>query len=85
MWSVRLAVLAFPTIFAGVAAAAVSDYPTKPLRHVAASAPGGASDIIARTVSSALSDQPGISIVVDNRSGAANVVGAEAAADIPLQ
>jgi tripartite-type tricarboxylate transporter receptor subunit TctC len=95
MWSVRLVtVLSFLTVLVGGSVAAVPDYPVKPLRHVAASAPGGASDIIARTVGAALSEQFGVSVVVDNRPGAGSVVMRTAlaaslaqfrAADIPLQ
>ena len=84
MWSVRcFSVLAFLAFTVGGSVAAVPDYPVKPLRYVAASAAGGASDIIARTVGAALSDQLGVSVVVDNRPGAGNVVGAEVAAKAP--
>ena len=51
-----------------------------PLRYIAASAPGGASDLIARTVGPALSEGLGIQVVVDNRPGAGNTIGAEIAA-----
>ena len=84
MWSVRcISVLAFLTVPVGGAIAAVPDYPVKPLRYVAASAPGGASDIIARTVGAALGEQLGVSVVIDNRPGAGNIVGAEVAAKAP--
>jgi tripartite-type tricarboxylate transporter receptor subunit TctC len=56
------------------------EYPSKPLRYIAASAPGGASDLIARTIGLALSEGRGVQAVVDNRPGAGNTIGAEIAA-----
>ncbi|MGZ5173349.1 MAG: Bug family tripartite tricarboxylate transporter substrate binding protein [Burkholderiales bacterium] len=81
MWSVRfLTVLASLPVLAGCASAAVPEFPTKPLRYISASAPGGASDLIARTVGAALSEILGVQVVVENRAGAGNTIGAEIAA-----
>jgi tripartite-type tricarboxylate transporter receptor subunit TctC len=60
--------------------AAVTGYPNKPIRYIVATGPGGASDLIGRTVAPPLSEILGVQIVVDNRSGAGNTVGAEIAA-----
>jgi tripartite-type tricarboxylate transporter receptor subunit TctC len=60
--------------------AATADFPTRPIRYIAASAPGGASDIIARGIGPALSETLGVQVVVDNRPGAGNTIGAELAA-----
>jgi len=80
MWSVRLvALLALPAVWMGGASAAQPDYPNRALRYIAASAPGGASDIIARTVGAALSEGLGVQVVIDNRPGAGNTIGAEIA------
>jgi len=57
--------------------AAAQDYPNRPVRIVTAYAPGGASDILARTVAQKLSDLWGKQVLVENRPGAAGVVGAE--------
>jgi tripartite-type tricarboxylate transporter receptor subunit TctC len=79
MWSVRfLAVLALLAVTTGVVLPA--NYPNKPIRYVVATGPGGASDIIARIIGPPLSELLGVQIVVDNRSGAGNTVGAEIAA-----
>ena len=59
--------------------AATSDYPNKPIRYIVATGPGGASDIIARTIGPPLSELLGVQLVIDNRSGAGNTVGAELA------
>jgi tripartite-type tricarboxylate transporter receptor subunit TctC len=81
MWNVRfLAVLTVLVASIDSALAAVADYPNRPLRYVSASGPGGASDIIARTVGAALSELLGVSVVIENRAGAGNTIGAEIAA-----
>jgi tripartite-type tricarboxylate transporter receptor subunit TctC len=81
MWDMRFAaVLASLPVVIGGALSAVPDFPTKPLRYVSASAPGGASDLIARTVGAAMSDLLGVQVVVENRAGAGNTIGAEIAA-----
>ena len=81
MRSVRfVVVLGLLAVVTGGAAAATSDYPNRPLRYIVATGPGGASDLIARTIAPPLSEILGVQIVVDNRSGAGNTVGAEIAA-----
>jgi tripartite-type tricarboxylate transporter receptor subunit TctC len=51
-------------------------WPTQPLRIVVPFAPGGTSDVIARLITKPLSDALGVSVVVENRTGAAGNVGA---------
>ncbi len=59
---------------------AQSDYPGKPIRMVVPYAPGGGSDIVGRIVGQRMSESLGQTIVVDNRPGAAGMLGAELAA-----
>src|SRR5258706_6489664 len=66
----------------GVEARAQS-YPAKPLRVVIGLAPGGATDIVARTVAPALSAELGQPVVIDNRPGAAGSIGAALVAKAP--
>src|SRR5689334_17716987 len=81
MWSVHcVAVLVVLAVQVGNALAATVEYPNKALRYIVATGPGGASDLIGRTVGAALSDQLGVQVVIDNRPGAGNTVGAETAA-----
>ncbi len=55
-------------------------YPTKPIRMIVPYAPGGGSDIVARIVGQKMSESLGYTVVVDNRPGAAGMLGAELAA-----
>src|SRR3954451_10019497 len=55
-------------------------YPTKPVRVIVPTSPGGGVDIVARAVAQRLTESWGYSVVVDNRSGAAGTIGADAPA-----
>jgi tripartite-type tricarboxylate transporter receptor subunit TctC len=50
-------------------------WPNKPVRFVLGYAPGGGSDVMARTVSQPIADAIGQSIVVDNKPGASGNIG----------
>jgi len=55
-------------------------YPSKPIRLIVGYPAGGASDVAARIVGQKLSERMGQSLVVENRSGSAGNIGAEAVA-----
>jgi tripartite-type tricarboxylate transporter receptor subunit TctC len=63
-------------LFSGSVAAADA-YPAKPIRFVVGFPPGGAVDILARTVAPALAETLGVQVVIDNRTGANGIIGAE--------
>jgi tripartite-type tricarboxylate transporter receptor subunit TctC len=58
-------------------------YPTKPVRVIVASAPGGAVDILARLMGQGLSDRLGQPVIIDNRPGAGGNIGTEVVARAP--
>jgi tripartite-type tricarboxylate transporter receptor subunit TctC len=60
-----------------LARAADTSYPSRPIRIVDPFPPGGPSDIVGRSISPRLSEALGQTVVVDNRGGAAGVVGCE--------
>ncbi len=61
------------------AAQAQSSYPERPIRMIVPFAPGGGSDISARTMSNELGTALGTTIVVDNRPGAGSIIGTDLA------
>src|SRR5262245_62133037 len=83
MWNVRL-VVAAAVLGASTGSAlsqpAKADYPGRPILYTPPSAPGGASDLIARTLGPAMSEGLGVQLIVDNRPGVGNTIGAELAA-----
>jgi len=70
----------------GIAAAGVcaqQNYPNKPVRLIVPLAPGGPSDILARTMAQKMTGGLGQPVVVDNRTGAGGTIGTELAAKSP--
>jgi tripartite-type tricarboxylate transporter receptor subunit TctC len=52
-------------------------YPNRPIRLIVPFSPGGGSDFVGRLIAQKLTEQMGQQVVVDNRSGAASLVGTE--------
>ena len=76
----KLATLALTAALAVVLPAHSQQYPVKPVRVIVPFAPGGGSDITARQFSQKLSETFGQQFVVENRGGAAGLIGMEATA-----
>jgi tripartite-type tricarboxylate transporter receptor subunit TctC len=62
------------------ASALAQAYPAKPVRLIVPYPAGGGTDFFARTVGQKLGEGLGQTVIVDNRPGAATIIGAEAAA-----
>ena len=59
---------------------AQQDYPTKPVRLIVPSSPGGGTDTTARILSPKLAEGLGQQVIVDNRPGASTIIGMEVVA-----
>jgi tripartite-type tricarboxylate transporter receptor subunit TctC len=70
--------LSFMLALAALAAApmpGLAAYPEKPIRLIVPSAPGGAPDALMRVLATQLQQQMGVPFVIDNKPGAAYVIG----------
>ncbi len=76
-----VAILAL-ALFANLPAAA-QGFPARPVKFVVPQAPGGATDVFARYIGQKLSAKWGQPVVVENKAGAAGVVGTDAVAKSP--
>jgi tripartite-type tricarboxylate transporter receptor subunit TctC len=69
-----------PALLALPAVAQDASFPNRPIRILLAFAPGGGTDLIARTVAAAMQGVLGQPVVVENRPGAGGNIATEAAA-----
>jgi tripartite-type tricarboxylate transporter receptor subunit TctC len=64
-------------------AAAGDGFPNKPVRIVVTYAPGGLSDTLARVLADKMSKSMGVPVLVENRPGAAGIIGTDYVAKSP--
>jgi tripartite-type tricarboxylate transporter receptor subunit TctC len=70
-------ILAASLVITSSAALAQESYPIKPVKLVVSSSPGGGTDTTARLIAPKVSDLLGKQIVIENRPGAASMIGSE--------
>lgn len=64
-------------------AAQAQAYPTKPIRMVVPFAAGGATDVLARVIGQKMAAGLGQPVIIDNKPGAAGIIGTDAVAKAP--
>jgi tripartite-type tricarboxylate transporter receptor subunit TctC len=77
----RLLLLAFALLIAGTATA--QPYPSRTVRIVVPATPGGAIDLIARSLAEKMTTSLGQAVVVENKPGASNNLGTDFVAKSP--
>jgi tripartite-type tricarboxylate transporter receptor subunit TctC len=70
----------FIVLQALLAVACVHAFPDKPIRIVVPFAPGGGTDLIARTLGQVMAQELGQAVVIDNKAGGGTVIGTDAVA-----
>lgn len=76
-----LAATAFALEVVGLTQATLgADWPSRPIRIIAPSTPGGAADTFARLLADQLGPRLGTTLIVDNRAGGGGLIGMAAAA-----
>ena len=76
----KIRLIAGAALMALSCVAVAQNFPTKPVRIVVPFPPGGGVDIVARVIGPKLAAQYGQQVIVENRAGAAGIIGTEFAA-----
>ena len=77
------AALAAASLATWAPSAAAQTYPTKPIRIIVPYAPGGSTDVLLRIFAPRLAEVLGQQVLIDNRPGAASIIGLDIVAKSP--
>src|SRR6202795_530773 len=76
-----MSILALLAVTPAIGAAQADDYPSRPVKIIVPTPPGGPVDVIARITANYLQTALGKGMVVENRAGAGNTIGSKDAAE----
>jgi len=76
----KLAAVVLLTSLAGAASAQAQSYPARTIKLTVTAAAGGVTDVVARALGQRLAEAWGQQVVIENKGGAAHVVGAQSVA-----
>src|SRR5688572_31317072 len=79
----RCPIFLFALLCAGLAHAQQAPYPVKPVRIISPYPPGGLGDTVPRAIAIGLTETLGQQVIVENRPGASQIIGMQAAAKAP--
>jgi tripartite-type tricarboxylate transporter receptor subunit TctC len=68
---------------ASASGASAQEYPTRAIRFIIPTSPGGASDVLGRLLAQRMTDTFGQQVIADNRAGASNTIGVNIIAKAP--
>ena len=79
----RMAGISLIALLPAAGGALAQSYPTKPIRVIVPYAPGGSTDVVLRLLAPRMSETLGQQVIVENRPGAASIVGLDIVAKSP--
>lgn len=80
-WSAVLATIV--TLAGALSQPALAAFPEKPVRIVVPFAPGGGTDLVARTMGTLMAQDLGQPVIIDNKPGGGTIIGTDAVAKSP--
>jgi len=75
-----LLLLLTPILAAFPAGGALATYPERTVRIIVPFAPGGGTDVVARTLADSMGKDLGVSVIIENKPGAGTIIGTQAVA-----